>query len=42
VEELEQVQNAIKSNGEIQVGDFSLSTNAYAKVPHVRELNYCH
>lgn len=39
-EELEQVQNATKSNGEIHVDDFSFPTNVNAKVPHVRKLIY--
>lgn len=39
-EELEQVQNVTKSNEGIHIDDFSPSTNAYAKLPHVRKLVY--
>lgn len=39
-EEIEQMQNVAKSNGEIYIDDFSPTTNAYAKVPHVRKLVY--
>jgi len=39
-EELDQIQNVTKSNGEIHIDDFSPSTNVYAKVPHIRKLIY--
>ena len=39
-EELEQVQNVTKPNGQIHIDDFYPSTNVNAKVPHVRKLIY--
>jgi hypothetical protein len=38
--EIEQMQNVTKSNGEIHIDDFSPSTNAYVRYPHVRKLVY--
>jgi len=39
-EKIEEMQNVTEVNGEIHIDDFSPSTNAYAKVPHVRKLVY--